>query len=118
MARGAPKEQDQRAGPVQGEAAAPRPPRNSIERQIKRLQEMEAQPVDPDAAAAEHGYTERIPPQKAPFNTMGEPLYRNPKTGNYISPDRTGHGGGVWKGFDRDGNRVGTYDGDLNPIRK
>ena len=37
------------------------------------------------------------------------------KKGNlYISPDVDMHNGGVWKVFDRKGNRIGTADGKLN----
>ncbi|MGT2714252.1 toxin C-terminal domain-containing protein [Streptococcus pluranimalium] len=44
------------------------------------------------------------------------------KKPRYISPDRDGHGGGVWKGADKlddirsDTTRKGTYDKDLNKI--
>jgi hypothetical protein len=96
--------------------------RSTIDRQIARLRLMEAMQVDPEAAAAELGYSIRIPPQRAPFNSHGQPVFQHPKTGRYISPDHTGHAApgnepGVWKGFDADGNRIGTYDADLNWIR-
>jgi len=93
---------------------------STIERLIIELREMEAMTVNEQGAAAGHGYTVRIPPQKAPFNSMGEAVFKDPKTGKYITPDRTGHGnpGGVWKMFDAQGNRIGTYDGDLQFIRK
>lgn len=90
---------------------------NSIERGISKLKKMEAAPVNPDAAAAAHGYTQRTPEQRAPFNSMGESIYQHPRTGNYLTPDRTGHGGGIWKMFDRHGNRLGTFDGNLNYLR-
>lgn len=58
------------------------------------------------------GYTQRIPPQRAPFDSHGEAVYSN---GNrYITPDNTGHNvTGGWKMFDRRGNRIGTYTWDL-----
>jgi RHS repeat-associated protein len=63
--------------------------------------------------AEELGYTERIPPQKAPINSHGQPFFRNPKTGWKISPDVDAHRGGVWKLFDRKWARQGTYNADL-----
>jgi len=66
------------------------------------------------AAAAKLGYEERIPPQKAPFNSHGQSVFRS---GNkYITPDLDSHSGGVWKMFDRSGVRLGTFDANLNRI--
>ena len=62
--------------------------------------------------ASELGYTKRIPPQKALFNSHGQSVYSNGK--NYITKDIDAHRGGVWKMFDRGGNRIGTYNGDLS----
>jgi hypothetical protein len=43
-----------------------------------------------------------------PFNSHGQKVYR---IGNrYFTPDVDGHIGGVWKEFDRLGNRVGTLN--------
>ncbi|WP_179108725.1 hemagglutinin repeat-containing protein [Rodentibacter caecimuris] len=62
------------------------------------------------------GYKNRIPPQKAPFNSHGQPVYWNGK--NYITPDVDGHNvTDGWKMFDRRGNRLGTFDKDLNRIK-
>jgi filamentous hemagglutinin len=62
-------------------------------------------------AAEDLGFTKRIPPQKAPFNSHGQPVFQ---AGNkYITPDVDGHSGGVWKMFDRNGTRLGTYDAKL-----
>jgi hypothetical protein len=66
------------------------------------------------SAAAALGYGRRIPAQKAPFNTHGQPVFFNGK--NYISPDVDMHNGGVWKMFDKRGNRIGTYDANLDRI--
>lgn len=64
------------------------------------------------------GYARRIPPQRAPFSSHGQPVFSNGTT--YITPDigstGTSHSGGVWKMFDRSGNRLGTYDAKLNRI--
>ncbi len=68
-------------------------------------------------AASRLGYDQRIPPNKAPFNSHGQPVFRGPK-GRYITPDVDSHSGGVWKMFDRAGNRIGTYDANLNYIGK
>jgi hypothetical protein len=67
-------------------------------------------------AARELGYTRRIPPQKAHFNSHGQPVFYNSKTSTYITPDIDMHRGGVWKMFDRRGRRIGTYDAQLNRI--
>ena len=68
-------------------------------------------------AAAQLGYDRRIPPQKAPFDSHGQPVFFNGK--EYITPDVDGHNvTGGWKVFDRKGRRVGTYDKDLNRIKK
>jgi hypothetical protein len=53
---------------------------------------------------------------------MGQPVFYNPKTRTYITPDITGHCGGVWKGatsvegLGRKETRLGTYDENLNRI--
>ncbi|WP_342672813.1 hemagglutinin repeat-containing protein [Achromobacter spanius] len=67
--------------------------------------------------AKELGYTNRISPQRAPFDSHGQVVFWNGK--NYITPDVDGHNvSDGWKVFDRRGNRVGTYDRDLNRIKK
>ncbi|MEV6071905.1 hypothetical protein AB0L82_35650 [Nocardia sp. NPDC052001] len=59
------------------------------------------------------GYTQRIPPQKAPFDSHGESVYSNGT--RYITPDNTGHKvTDGWKMFDRKGSRIGTYTWDLS----
>jgi RHS repeat-associated protein len=50
------------------------------------------------------------------WDTHGQAVYE--KDGRYISPDKDSHSGGVWKEFDRQGNRVGTLDANLNKIGK
>jgi hypothetical protein len=65
-------------------------------------------------AAANLGYAQRVSPQKLPFKSHGQPGFFNGK--NYITPDVDGHRGGVWKMFDRRGNRLGTFDANLNRI--
>ncbi|HWM87278.1 MAG TPA: polymorphic toxin-type HINT domain-containing protein [Kofleriaceae bacterium] len=65
-------------------------------------------------AAKKLGFDRRIPPQKAPFNSHGQPVFFDGK--RYITPDVDGHIGGTWKVFDRRGRRVGTFDENLNEI--
>ncbi len=66
------------------------------------------------AQASGFGYTNRIPPQKSPFNSHGQEVYSN---GNgYITRDWDSHSGGTWKMYDKKGNRIGTYDSNLNKI--
>jgi RHS repeat-associated protein len=72
-------------------------------------------PRDPALVAKESAVTASklgYKPSKAPFNTHGQPAYQ--KGSRYISPDADGHKGGVWKMFDRKGNRIGTYNEDLS----
>ncbi|HCM1918904.1 TPA: hemagglutinin repeat-containing protein [Salmonella enterica subsp. salamae serovar 28:r:e,n,z15] len=67
-------------------------------------------------AAKNLGFDRRIPPQKAPFNSHGQPVYSDGK--NYITPDIDSHNvTNGWKMFDRKGNRIGTYDSNLNRIK-
>ncbi|MFF7138730.1 polymorphic toxin-type HINT domain-containing protein [Streptomyces sp. NPDC008196] len=62
------------------------------------------------------GYNRRIAPQKAPFNSHGQDVFFNGK--NYITPDVDEHNvSGGWKVFSRRGDRIGTYDADLNYIK-
>jgi RHS repeat-associated protein len=68
------------------------------------------------ASAAKLGFIKRIPPQKAPFDSHGQPVFFNGK--RYITPDVHSHIGGVWKMFDRQGNRLGTFDANLKKIGK
>lgn len=50
----------------------------------------------------------------APFISHGQPVFK--KGTKYITPDVDQHKGGVWKMFDKKGNRIGTYDEKLNRI--
>ncbi len=75
-----------------------------------------AQSKPPAERAKALGYDRRVPPQKAPFNSHGQQVFTNGKT--YITPDVDAHNvTDGWKMFDRRGNRLGTYDGDLNRIK-
>ncbi|WP_435884309.1 RHS repeat-associated core domain-containing protein [Streptomyces anulatus] len=66
--------------------------------------------------AASLGYKTRIPPQRAPFHSHGQDVFSNGK--GYISPDVDGHNvSGGWKVFNRRGDRIGTYDADLNYLK-
>lgn len=58
------------------------------------------------------GYPTRVPPQKAPFNSHGMPVYTNGKS--FLTPDRDGHNvTNGWKIFNRQGQRTGTWNWDL-----
>lgn len=77
---------------------------------------LEARAKDTIEEANRLGYKNRIPPQKAPFNSHGQPVYWNGK--NYITPDIDGYNvTNGWKMFDRRGNRIGTFDNKLNRIK-
>jgi uncharacterized protein YukE len=71
-----------------------------------------AQSAAEQAQSAELGYGQRVPPQKLPFNSHGQPAFWNGKV--YISPDADGHNVWGWKMFSRSGDRIGTYNWDLS----
>ncbi|KAB8164524.1 hypothetical protein FH609_017490 [Streptomyces sp. 3MP-14] len=67
--------------------------------------------------ARELGYNQRVPPNRAPFNSHGQPVFSNGR--NFITPDVDGHNvSDGWKMFDRRGRRTGTYDSALNYVKK
>ncbi|WP_289892357.1 toxin C-terminal domain-containing protein [Kosakonia sacchari] len=69
-----------------------------------------------DKAAKNLGFDPRIPPYKVTFNSHGQPAYFGGKT--YITHDIDSHNvTNDWKKFDRKGNRMGTYDENLNRIK-
>ena len=75
-------------------------------------------PFDFKAKAQELGYTKRIAPQKAPFDTHGQDLFYNAKDKTYISRDIDGHNiTNGWKMFNKKGKRIGTYTSDLDRIK-
>lgn len=61
--------------------------------------------------AEELGYKEGSNP---PFNSHGKPVFKNGK--RWISPDRDGHNGGIWKMFDAAGRRIGTWNANLTEM--
>jgi hypothetical protein len=63
------------------------------------------------SAARKLGYTRT---RDFSFNSHGQPVFR--KGNKYITPDVDAHNGGVWKMFDKQGNRLGTYDSNLKLI--
>jgi hypothetical protein len=66
--------------------------------------------------AASLGYTRRIPPQKAPFDSHGQAVYFDGK--NYLTRDVDQHNvSDGWKMFNRRGQRIGTYDENLNRVK-
>jgi RHS repeat-associated protein len=64
--------------------------------------------ADARKQASDLGFKET---KDAPFNSHGKPVFK--KGDFFITPDRDMHKGGVWKMFDRSGNRIGTYNADL-----
>lgn len=65
-------------------------------------------------SARKLGFSRRIAPNKAPFNSHGQAVFQ--KGNRYITQDVDGHRGGVWKMFDQRGRRLGTYDQNLTRI--
>lgn len=71
---------------------------------------------DAQNAAAVLGFDRRVPAQKAPFNSHGQPVFTDGK--NYITPDVDSHNvTNGWKMFDRKGRRTGTYNDKLKRIK-
>jgi hypothetical protein len=67
---------------------------------------------DHEAVAKDLGFDKRISPQKAPFNSHGQPVFSNGK--KFITPDIDGHNvTNGWKTFDIKGRRTGTWNQDL-----
>jgi len=67
--------------------------------------------------AAALGYKSRIPAQRASFNSHEQVIFSDGK--NYITPDVDGHNvSDGWKMFNRRGQRIGTYDADLNYLKE
>ncbi|WP_266510094.1 polymorphic toxin-type HINT domain-containing protein [Streptomyces uncialis] len=88
---------------------------DSVAARSKQNGELYAGTVGDRAGAL--GYRTRIPAQKAPFNSHGQVVFSNGK--NYITPDVDGHNvSDGWKMFNRKGQRIGTYDPDLNYLKE
>jgi hypothetical protein len=60
------------------------------------------------------GFSRRV--KNAPFNSHGQAVFTDGKS--FITIDVDSHSGGVWKMFDRSGNRLGTLDALLTKLRK
>jgi hypothetical protein len=52
---------------------------------------------------------------RSEFRSQGQPVFE--RNGRFFSPDTDGHSPGVWKEFDRSGDRIGTVDLDFNRIK-
>ena len=73
----------------------------------------------PAQKAKELGYTREIPANKSHFNSHGQTVFYNPKTKDYITLDIDKHNvTNGWKKFDAKGNRLGTFDTNLNYVKK
>ncbi|MFD8493316.1 RHS repeat-associated core domain-containing protein [Amycolatopsis sp. NPDC059657] len=64
--------------------------------------------------AAQLGFTQRIPPQRAHFNSHGQEVFTDGR--RFITKDVDEHNTRGWKMFNRRGDRLGTYDMDLNRV--
>ncbi|UPT75518.1 MAG: toxin C-terminal domain-containing protein [Elusimicrobiota bacterium] len=94
----------------------PNEPPDDDEKELERPSSVRMTAKEAEKAAKELGYDKKIPAHKAPFNSHGRPVFQS---GNkYITPDADGHNGGVWKMFNRAGQRLGTYDKNLVWIGK
>ena len=89
-------------------------PDQVAQRQSQELQSLRERMQSLGREAERLGFKRRIAPQKAPFNSHGQEVFSNGR--RFITRDIDGHSGGVWKMFDRAGNRLGTFDANLNRI--
>jgi hypothetical protein len=80
--------------------------KNEPRQTYRRLTNKEAREL-----AEQLGYEETKNP---PFNSHGELTFK--KGNRWITPDNTGHKGGVWKMFDNQGRRLATYNADLTQV--
>lgn len=64
--------------------------------------------------AKEKGYIEVKNPG---IGSHGELVFKDPKRRVWITPDNTGHNGGIWKEFDKKLNRTGTLDKNLERLK-
>ncbi len=87
---------------------------NTNPKREKDMADLKGKMQSEERAAERLGYDKRV--KGAPFNSHGQAVYTDGK--DYITRDADGHNGGVWKKFDRKGNRLGTYDVDLNYIKE
>jgi hypothetical protein len=71
-------------------------------------------PAEVKAAAERLGYKQVV--KDPPFKSHGQKVFTNGK--DYITRDIDAHKGGVWKKFNKKGERLGTYDANLNWIAK
>jgi len=66
-----------------------------------------------DYLAKKYGFSKKIPANKAPFYSHGQPVYQ--KGTHYITPDVDSHIGGYWKLYNKLIRR-GTYNEDMEYI--
>ena len=78
-------------------------PNDKDQKEWKKLNRSEAR-----KEAKQLGFKETKNP---PFNSKGQPAFRSGE--RWISADQNGYNGGVWKLFDKLGNRLGTYNKEL-----
>jgi RHS repeat-associated protein len=64
--------------------------------------------------AARNGFDKVV--KDPPFNPHGQKVFTDGKS--FLTRDVDSHSGGVWKMFDRSGNRIGTFDQNLVKIAK
>jgi len=94
-------------------------------RERRREQEPEQHQPKKNAVLAERakalGFTQRIPPHRAPFDSHGEQVFFNPKKKLYLTRDRDGHnvtdGWKVVKKINGEYTRLGTYDSNFVLIK-
>jgi hypothetical protein len=89
-------------------------PKNVEKRQKTDLNKLRQVIKSEQRAAERLGFNRVI--KDPPFNSHGQQVYTDGS--RYITRDVDSHSGGVWKMFDRRGNRLGTFDANLNRIGK
>src|SRR5205807_9659929 len=89
-------------------------PDSVTERQNTDLKSLRQRMQSVDREAERLGFDRVV--KDPPFNSHGQKVFSD-GSGRYLTRDIDGHGGGVWKMFNRAGQRLGTYDANLTRIR-
>ena len=111
-----PKQENPQPSPASGDPNDDDPRNNNkfSEQKSDKENEKSKTPNQVDEEEADKlGFTRDKNP---PFKTHGVPAFK--KGNRWITRDRTSHKGGRWKVFDQKGNRIGTFDENLNYIAK
>jgi RHS repeat-associated protein len=100
--------------PAPGVNVDPYSPESVRKRQQSELKQLRDKMQSIGREAERLGFNQVV--KDAPFNSHGQKVFSDGS--RYITRDIDSHSGGVWKMFNRAGERLGTFDKDLNYIGK